>query len=124
MLSELATSAAASPASFGEALSADGAGELPPVAVLLARVDGFGMGDGVSAEACPGIMTTTMAHAAIDRLMPLKARRRIDRRCFTRVPQDLFPKRVLCPERRNDQAPGTVLVHVSDEMPLWVTNSC
>ena len=32
------------------------------------------MGEGVSAEACPGIMTTTMAHAAIDRLMPLRER--------------------------------------------------
>ena len=58
-----------------------------------AGVAGSGAGEGVSADACPAIMITTMSDAAIARLPPVAARQRENRRRLTRTPK-MTPERV------------------------------
>jgi len=80
-------------------LSADGLAEVFAVAASLdAGAVGSGMGEGVSADACPAIMITTMSDAAIARLLLVEARQRENRRRLTRTPK-MIPERVLCPEQ-------------------------
>ena len=77
-------------------LSADGVAALLAVAASLgAGVVGSGAGEGVSADACPAIMITTMRDAAI--VLPVAARQRENLRRLTRTPK-MTAERVSCPE--------------------------
>jgi hypothetical protein len=63
-------------------------GVLDGAGLLAATVGvGCGTGDGVSADACPAVMITTMTEAAIARLVLVEARRQRNWRCFTVAPE-------------------------------------
>jgi hypothetical protein len=87
-------------------LSVDGVAEaLGAAASLVADVVGSVVGEGVSADACPAIMITTMTDAATARLVPMAPRQRGNRRKFTTAPK-MIPERVSCPEQRHDIGSG------------------
>src|SRR6476660_536516 len=84
----------AAAAAIRAVLPADGVVEVLAVAASLgAGVVGSGAGEGVSADACPAIMITTMSDAEIARPPPVAARQRENRRRLTRTPK-VTPERV------------------------------
>jgi len=90
-LSELVASAATR-----VLLSLDGVAEaLGTTASLVADVVGSGIGEGVSADACPATMITTMTDTATARLETMAPRQRGNRRKFTTAPKMMIPERVV-----------------------------
>jgi hypothetical protein len=76
----------------------DGVAEaLGAAASLVADVVvGSVVGEGVSADACPAIMITTMTDAATARLVPIAPRQRGNRRKFTTAPK-MIPETCVVP---------------------------
>ena len=88
----------AAAAAMWAVLLADGVADVLAVAASLgAEAVGSGAGEGVSADACPAIMITTMSDAAIARLLPVAARQRENRRSLTKTPK-MTREHVSCPE--------------------------